>query len=217
MPAWLTLSCRDRNRVVLEQEVASLAHTGVDGLLCVTGDGRAPGVRPGVTQVFDLDGTRLAALAAGHGLAVGVPESPTAAPVSLRPWRLLQKQRAGAHLAVLNHVADASAVAGFVAEARELGVRLPVVASVAVYTDEDSARVLQRFPGLQLDHAAVDAVLAARDPEEAGIEAAVEEARTLLALDGVAGVNLSGLASSRGVRHVAEVKAEVGRRIGVGT
>ena len=54
--------------------------------------------------------------------------------------------------------------------------------------------MLQRFPGLGLDPAAVAAVLAAPDPVAAGIAAAVREARALLAVDGVVGVNLSGLA-----------------------
>ena len=84
---WTTLACRDRNRVVLEQELAGLAAVGVDGVLCVTGDGRGASVRPGVTQVFDLDGVRLAALAAGMGLPVAVPESPEAPPLDLRPGR----------------------------------------------------------------------------------------------------------------------------------
>lgn len=211
--AWLTLTCRDRNRVVLEQELEGLRRAGADGVLCVTGDGRAPDVRPEVTQVFDLDGTRLAALAASHGLAVAVPESPAAPPRDLRPGRLLQKQRAGAHLAILNHVRGADEVRGFVARARELGVTLPVVAAVAVYSDARSAQVLAALPGLQLDRDRVARVLAAADPEEAGIETAVEEARAMLAVEQVAGVNLSGLASGRGEVHAAEVKAEIGRRI----
>ena len=82
---WMTLTCRDRNRIVLEQELAGLAVAGADGVLCVTGDGRAQGVRPDVTQVFDLDGTRLAALAAVAGLTVAVPEAPDAPPRPLRP------------------------------------------------------------------------------------------------------------------------------------
>ena len=61
---WVTLACRDRNRVSLEQELHALRHDGVATVLCVTGDGRAYDVRPDVTQAFDLDGTRLAALAA---------------------------------------------------------------------------------------------------------------------------------------------------------
>jgi 5,10-methylenetetrahydrofolate reductase len=210
---WLTLTCRDRNRVVLEQELAGLALAGADGVLCVTGDGRAPGIRPDVTQVFDLDGTRLAALAASRGLAVAVPESPDAPPRSLRPARLLEKQRAGAHLAVLNHAGSAREVGAFLVEAADLGLTIPVLAAVAVYTDARSAQVLAALPGLSLDQDRVDRVLRSPDQERAGVESAVEEALQMLSLDQVAGVNLSGLASERGLEHAAEVKAEVGRRI----
>ena len=67
---WLTLTCRDRNRIVLEQELAGLAAMEVPGVLCVTGDARGSGIRPDVTQVFDLDGMRLTSLAAQFGLTV---------------------------------------------------------------------------------------------------------------------------------------------------
>jgi 5,10-methylenetetrahydrofolate reductase len=210
---WTTLACRDRNRVVLEQELAGLAAVGVDGVLCVTGDGRGVSVRPGVTQVFDLDGVRLAGLAAGMGLAVAVPESPEAPPVELRPARVAQKQRAGAQVCVLNHVRSPARVAEFVVAARATGATLPFLAGVAVYTDEPSARVLQRFPGLHLDERVVEQVLAAGDPREAGIEAAVAEARALLAIAGVVGVNLSGVGSGAGEDDGAAVKAEVARRL----
>ena len=210
---WVTLACRDRNRLVLEQELAGLVVVGVDGVLCVTGDVRAPGVRPGVTQVFDLDGTELAALARRGGHAVAVPEAPSAAPRHLRPARLVEKQHAGAHLAVLNHVRSAEEVARFVAAARDLGLTIPVIAAVAVYTDERSARVLQDFPGLHLDPRQVAQVLSASDARSAGVAMAVREARALLDVEGVAGVNLSGLASGDGAMAGARVKAEIGRRI----
>lgn len=213
---WTTLACRDRNRLVLEQELAGLALTGVDGVLCVTGDGSGPGVRPGVTQVFDLDGPRLTALAARAGLSAAVPESPEAPPTHLRPARVALKQRAGAAVCVLNHVSSPERVAAFVGAARAAGATLPFVAAVAVYTDERSARVLQAFPGLHLDDAAVRRVLDAADPVEAGIAAAVAEARALLAVPGVIGVNLSGRASDRGVLVGARVKAEVARRVRAG-
>src|ERR1700710_495066 len=101
---WITLSCRDRNRVVLEQELRGLKLLGVETAFCVTGDGRGYDVRPDVTQTFDLDGPRLVALAAELGIVAAVPETPTAPPVDSRPDRLVQKQCAGASLAVLNHV-----------------------------------------------------------------------------------------------------------------
>jgi hypothetical protein len=56
-------------------------------------------------------------------------------------------------------------------------------------------------------------VLSAADPVAAGIAAAVDEARALLSIEGVDGVNVSGLASASGAHIGAEIKAEVGRRI----
>jgi methylenetetrahydrofolate reductase (NADPH) len=210
---WLTLACRDRNRVVLEQELRGLRSVGVDTVLCVTGDGRGFDVRPEVTQVFDLDGPRLAALAASVGLSAAVPETPTAPPVAGRPLRLVEKQRAGAAVAMLNHVPSADRVAEFVTSARAAGLSIPVIAAVAVYTDARSAAVLGALPGLELDAATVAAVLGDRDPVGAGIEAAVAEASAMLAIDGVDGVNISGLASDRGFEPAAEIKAEVAERI----
>jgi methylenetetrahydrofolate reductase (NADPH) len=209
---WITLACRDRNRIVLEQELNGLRHLGVDAVLCVTGDARAYDVRQDVTQVFDLDGPRLAALAASAGLTAAVPETPAAPPRDLRPARLAQKQRAGAAVAVLNHAALGT-VTAFMAGAAEAGVTVPVIAAVAVFTDEPSAAVLSALPGLELDPAAVRAVLAAPDPVEAGIAAAAREAAALLAVPGVEGVNLSGLGSARGYQYAATVKAELARRV----
>ncbi len=91
---WVTLACRDRNRVSLEQELHALRHDGVATVLCVTGDGRAYDVRPDVTQAFDLDGTRLAALAAEVGVGVAVAETPTA-PAHGAPTRPAGAQAAG--------------------------------------------------------------------------------------------------------------------------
>jgi methylenetetrahydrofolate reductase (NADPH) len=210
---WITLSCRDRNRVVLEQELRGLRSIGMDTVMCVTGDGRGYDVRPDVTQTFDLDGPRLVSLAASIGMIAAVPETPTAPPTAARPARLVEKQRAGASVAVLNHVPFPTMIADFVSSARSAGLSMPVVAAVAVFTDIVSASVLQGLPGLELDEAVVDDVLNAADPVAAGISAAVAEARALLAIDGVDGVNLSGSASGSGTRVGAEIKAEVGRLV----
>ena len=213
---WITLSCRDRNRVVLEQELRGLKLTGTETVFCVTGDGRGYDVRPDVTQTFDLDGPRLVALAASLGMMAGVPETPTAPPVDARPIRLVEKQRAGASLAVLNHVPTVSAVKRFVEAARSHGLIIPVLGSVAVFTDIVSAAVLQGSPGLEFDDRLVADVVNAADPVEAGIEAAVDEACALLSIEGVEGVNISGLASGAGNRVGAQIKAEVGARIRAG-
>jgi methylenetetrahydrofolate reductase (NADPH) len=210
---WITLSCRDRNRVVLEQELRGLRSIGVETVLCVTGDGRGYDVRPDVTQTFDLDGPRLVSLASSVGMVPAVPETPTAPPIQGRPTRLVEKQRAGARLAVLNHVPFPEMIGEFMTAAISAGLSIPVIAAVAVFTDTVSAAVLQGLPGLELDAAVTEQVLGAADPVAAGIAAAVDEARALLAIEGVAGVNVSGLGSAAGARIGAEIKAEVGRRI----
>ncbi len=137
--------------------------------------GAGSSVRPGVTQVFDLDGVRLAALAAAAGLPVAVPESPEAPPVGLRPARVA-REAARRRPAVRAQPRERPGAGGARSSPPPAtpAPTLPFIAGVAVYTDERSARVLQRFPGLHLDGAAVERVLAAPDPREAGIAAAVD-------------------------------------------
>jgi methylenetetrahydrofolate reductase (NADPH) len=133
--------------------------------------------------------------------------------VALRPSRLVHKQRVGAQVGVLNHVPTSVQLLEFLDAARVAGLRMPVIASVVVFTDERSASVLTALPGLEIAPDRLEAVLAADDPVEAGVAAAVDEAVRLLQLPGVAGVNLSGLASAGGVQAAAEIQAEVGHRI----
>ena len=60
-------------------------------------------------------------------------------------------------------------------------------------------------------------MLTAPDPRAAGIDAAVSEARALLAVPGVVGVNLSGMGSAAGEDDGARVKAAIAERLGAGT
>lgn len=210
---WVTLSCRDRNGLVLESELAGLALVGVEGVHCVTGDGRGPGARTDATQVFDLDSLRLVAMARLAGLAASVAATPAAPPVALRPARVAEKERAGAGLCFVNHAGGPAAVARFVAAARDAGATVPFVPCVPVFTDRPSAAVLAAFPGVTVDPELVERVLGAADPVEAGIAAAVDQALAMAAIDGVGGVNLSGAATSGPEHESAAIMAAVGRRL----
>jgi hypothetical protein len=106
-----------------------------------------------------------------------------------------------------------ASVTAFMSDAVRAGVTIPVIASVAVFTDEPSTAVLSGLPGLELDPAAVRRVLDEPDAVEAGIAAAAREARAMLGIPGVAGVNISGAASARGYEFAAQVKAELAVRI----
>lgn len=210
---WPVLTCRDRNQVALDSELAALAALGVYGVHCVTGDGADQGSPRAGRGVFEVDSLRLSAMAFDRGLSVSVAGTPTAPPVALRPHRLVDKERAGASICIINHAGGPVAVQRYVDAARAAGSALHFVACVPIFTDARSAAVLTRFPGVEVDPDMVREVLHADDPVEAGIAAAVREAKVLLTSGAVDGVDLSGSGTVGDERGSAEVLAEAARRV----
>lgn len=210
LPVWAGLNCRDRNRVALEGEIAGLAATSVAGVHCVTGDHTDTGHRPDAAPVFDLDSTRLAALARSAGHLVSVGESPATPPVAARPSRLAEKMKAGADVCFVNHCGGADAVADFIVALEPFQRPDAFLACVPVVLDVGSAALLQSFPSLVLPPGFLDRILAAADPYAEGIRAAIELSEQMLAVPGVRGVNLSGGPAQGGEAHFAAALAEIG-------
>jgi 5,10-methylenetetrahydrofolate reductase len=204
-----TLTGRDRTPEQARSEIGHMADVGVTAVHCVTGDHPAVRFGPRRTARFPLDGTRLAALARAGGCRVSVAESPATPPVDWRPIRLLDKQRAGADVAILNHGGAPAALADFARRASAAGVSLPLVAPVPVVTDQRSARALTQFPGLALPAGLATRVLSAVDGRRAGIDAAIEIGAALLAGGHFATVDLSGSAGDVGLVERVEIMAEV--------
>lgn len=209
LDVWTGFNCRDRNRVAMEGELAALAHVGVAGVHCVTGDHTNTGSRPDAKPVFDLDSTEAASLARANGHLVSVAEAPATPPVERRPARLLEKQHAGAEVCFVNHAGGAGPVASFVAAARDLGVTMAFLPCVPIVVDRESAELLRTFTTLVLPPGYLDRILGAADPLEEGIAAAVELGREMLAIDGVRGVNLSGGAGAGREAWLAEAMGRI--------
>ena len=165
---------------------AGLAALGGVGVFCVTGDGRAPGVRAEVTQVFDIDGTRLGrAWPRTTGSRSACPRRRTRRRGTCGPAACWRSRRRGRRWCVLNHVAPVERWPRSWPRRARSGCELPFVAGVAVYTDERSARGVAGLPRAAPRRAPrVARVLAAPDPVAAGIAEAVAEARALLAVAG---------------------------------
>ena len=60
----MQLTCRDRNRLALEAEIAGAALHGIENICCLTGDDVTAGDEPEARRVFDLDSIQLLALGA---------------------------------------------------------------------------------------------------------------------------------------------------------
>jgi methylenetetrahydrofolate reductase (NADPH) len=208
---WVGLNCRDRNRVALEGELAALEHANVAGVHALTGDHPSSGHRPDAMPVFDLDSTRLAALARRSGVLVSVAESPLAIPVAERPQRLAQKVKAGAQVCFVNHAGSGQAVGDFVAQARALGADVPFIAGVAVITSLEGARQIQGFRNLVLPPGYLEGILEADDTRRAGIAAAISLGETMLAQPGVRGLNLSSVPGPGRELELAHDLARVAR------
>ncbi|MFB2581503.1 methylenetetrahydrofolate reductase C-terminal domain-containing protein [Herbiconiux sp. P15] len=216
LAVWTGLNCRDRNRVALEGELAGLAEAGASAVHCVTGDHTLTGSRPDALPVFDLDSTELAALASRAGHLVSVGESPCTPPVDRRAARLAEKVRAGAEVCFVNHAGGVEPVARFIDESRAAGVTPAFIACVPLVLDRGSAELLRSFTTLVLPEGYLDRILDAADPRQAGIDAATELSEQLLALDGIAGVNLSGGPADGAEVAFAEGAGEVADRLGLG-
>lgn len=210
---WTGFNCRDRNRVAMEGELAALAHVGVAGVHCVTGDHTLTGQRPDATPVFDLDSTEAASLARANGHLVSVAEAPATPPVERRPNRLVEKARAGAEVCFVNHAGGAVPVAEFIARAQDLGADLAYIPCVPVVVDRESAGLLRTFTTLVLPPLYLERILDADDPFEEGIAAAVELSREFLEIEGVRGVNLSGGTGPLREAWFAEALARIGREL----
>lgn len=208
------MNCRDRNRVALEGELAALADLGVAGVLAVTGDLPARGHRPDAQPVFDLDSTRLAALAAAAGHLVAVAESPAAPPIQRRAARLVQKLAAGGEVCFIDHCGGLDAVLRFIAEVRDAGADPRFIACVPVVSTAESAALLAAFPALVLPEGYLDRILSSADPRRAGEDAAVRLSEQLLDA-GVDGIDLSGGAGPSGHVAYAETIARIGERLGL--
>src|SRR5438552_16219703 len=65
----MQLTCRDRNRLALEAELAGAALHGIENVCCLTGDDVTAGDEPEARRVFDLDSIQL--LATAGGMAAG--------------------------------------------------------------------------------------------------------------------------------------------------
>ncbi len=208
---WVGLNCRDRNRVALEGELAALEHANVAGVHALTGDHPMSGHRPDAMPVFDLDSTRLAALARRSGVLVSVAESPLAIPIVERPQRLAQKVRAGAHVCFVNHAGFSQTVGDFVAQARSLGADVPFIAGVAVITSPEGARQIQGFRNLVLPPGYLEGILGVHDTRRAGIAAAIKLGEAMLAQPGVRGLNLSSVPEPGREVELAQDLAEVAR------
>jgi methylenetetrahydrofolate reductase (NADPH) len=218
----MQLTCRDRNRLALEAEIAGAALHGIENVLCRTGDDVTAGDEPEARRVFDLDSIQLLALgrAMARGtylsgrkldpppkLFLGAVENPGAPPYDYRVDRALKKVRAGARFLQLQVSFRPEQLEAFMAEAAEkgLGDRCALLPSICLVRSPTALRYIdEHVPGIEVPTALVERCERAADPEAECFEVAVELAEQARSLPGVAGLHLISFRREAGIARLCE-------------
>jgi methylenetetrahydrofolate reductase (NADH) len=224
----MQLTCRDRNRLALEAEIAGAALHGIENICCLTGDDVTAGDEPEARRVFDLDSIQLLALGEtmrrgtylsgrkidpAPKLLLGAVENPGAPPYDYRVERALKKVRAGARFLQLQVSFEPERLAAFVREAVAQGLekQCALIPSICLVRSPAALRYMdEHVPGITVPQQTIERCERAADPEAECFDVACELAERARALPGVAGLHLISFRKEAGIARLC-------RKLGIPT
>jgi methylenetetrahydrofolate reductase (NADPH) len=216
----MQLTCRDRNRLALEAELAGAALHGIENICCLTGDDVTAGDEPEARRVFDLDSIQLLALGEtmrrgtylsgrkidpAPRLFLGAVENPGAPPYDHRVDRALKKVRAGARFLQLQVSFEPERLASFMQEAvaRGLDTQCALIPSICLVRSPSALRYMdEHVPGITVPPQTVERCEGAADPEVECFDVACELAEHARSLPGVAGLHLISFRKEAGIARL---------------
>jgi methylenetetrahydrofolate reductase (NADPH) len=214
----MQLTCRDRNRLALEAELAGAALHGIENICCLTGDDVTAGDEPEARRVFDLDSIQLLALGrtmmngtylsgrkidpAPH-FFLGAVENAGAPPYDHRVDRALKKVRAGARFLQLQVSFRPEQLEAFVQE--RLASQCALLPSICLVRSPKALRYIdEHVPGIEVPAAIIERCENAADPEAECFEVACELAEHARSLPGVAGLHLISFRREAGIARLCQ-------------
>ena len=218
----MQLTCRDRNRLALEAEIAGAALHGVENICCLTGDDVTAGDEPEARRVFDLDSIQLLALCSSLArgsylsgrtidpaprLFLGAVENPAAPPYDYRVELAWKKVRAGARFLQLQVGFEPQRLAAFMAEAVETGLATAcaLIPSICLVRAPSAFRYMdENVPGITVPRETIERCESAPDPEQACFDVACELAEHARSLPGVAGLHLISFRREAGIARLCQ-------------
>jgi methylenetetrahydrofolate reductase (NADPH) len=218
----MQLTCRDRNRLALEAELAGAALHGIENILCLTGDDVTAGDEPEARRVFDLDSIQLLALGGSMvqgtylsgrridpppKLFLGAVENAGAPPFDYRVDRALKKVRAGARFLQLQVSFRPEQLDAFFAEAVEKGLagQCALLPTICLVRSPTALRYMdEHVPGIEVPAALIERCERATHPETECFEVSVELAEHARSLPGVAGLHLISFRREAGIARLCQ-------------
>jgi methylenetetrahydrofolate reductase (NADPH) len=218
----MQLTCRDRNRLALEADIAGAALHGIENLCCLTGDDVTAGDEPEARRVFDLDSIQLVRVAEtmrggtylsgkklepAPKLFVGAVENPGAPPYDYRVDRAFKKVHAGARFLQLQVSFEPERLAAFMHEAQAKGLheRCALIPSICLVRSPSALRYMdEHVPGITVPPQTIERCERAADAEAECFEVACELAEHARSLPGVAGLHLISFRREAGIARLCQ-------------
>jgi 5,10-methylenetetrahydrofolate reductase len=179
----MQMTCRDRNRVVMQGDLLGAAILGIQNVLCLTGDPPGTGDHPEAKAVNDVDVVSLVSLAkrlttgndmAGNklqgapSLCIGAVANPGAKAQEAELDKLRKKVAAGAQFIQTQAVYESSQYAHFTRQVP--GLDAAMIAGIIFLKSAKQARYMnERIPGIHVPDALIAEIDAASDKEAASV------------------------------------------------
>jgi methylenetetrahydrofolate reductase (NADH) len=226
----LQFTCRDRNRIALQNDLLGAAALGIRNLLLLRGDDPSAGDQPDAKAVFDIDSAQLSRVAARirdertlmsgqqvSGTAdffIGTADSPVDPAPGWVPQRLKDKIAAGAQFAQTQFCMDANVVKRYAQCLADNGIRdFFLLIGIAPLRSARSARwIRDKLHGSIIPDAVVERLEHARNPVHEGRSICLELVEELSALPLVAGVHVMAPGNDAGLAEVVTEAARVTQR-----
>jgi 5,10-methylenetetrahydrofolate reductase len=189
----LQVTCRDKNRLMLQSDALSAHVKGIRNILVLTGDYPTVGDHPGAKPVFDIDSVQLlwtlSRLEEGKDLsgndltsrpsffkgAAVNPESDTEASRELQLIKMEKKILCGAEFFQTMPVFDSDNFKSFIERIREFDAGIPVIAGIQLVKTARMAEYLNKnIPGISVPGPIIERMDAAEDKVSASIDIAAE-------------------------------------------
>jgi methylenetetrahydrofolate reductase (NADPH) len=205
----MQFTCRDRNRIALQNDLLGAAALGLRNLLVLRGDDPKQGDQPEAKPVFDLDSRTLLETAVAirdrgelpHGRKVtgkaqfflGAAEAPIDPPADWQPKGLQGKIQSGAQFAQTQFCMDVGVVQRYTRRLADAGIPedFYLLIGVAPLRSAKSARWMKNnLFGTVIPDAMVERMEQAADPAKEGRKICVELLEAFAEIPGVAGVHI---------------------------
>ncbi|MDJ0749440.1 MAG: methylenetetrahydrofolate reductase C-terminal domain-containing protein [Woeseiaceae bacterium] len=207
----LHMTCRDRNRLIMQSDLLGAHAMGVRNVLCLTGDHPSLGDHKEAKSVFDLDSMSFIALVrkmrdegtfeSGRELTVppkffiGGAVAITAPPLEFRPHRMAKKIAAGVNFVTSQLVFDMDLLADFVKRATDLGIlqNTYLLIGVGALPGPKAAEMINKHtPGVTIPDAIIKrlAGVPPSDRRKEGVKIVVEQIQQMREMPGISGIDL---------------------------